>query len=199
LPPATKLMSEKAPQATFSNKQGETTMILGMSVPAFTLVHVIISLIAIVTGIVVTIGMLNGSKLAGWTGVFLLTTVLTSVTGFFFHSAKFGPPHVFGVISLVVLAATIAALYLFHLAGGWRRMYVIGSIFALYLNVFVLVVQSFQKIPFLNPLAPTQSTEPAFAGTQGVVLVLFVLAGIFATKRFHPVVSVASAPSPAAA
>jgi hypothetical protein len=169
-------------------------MILGMSVPTFTLLHVIISLIGIVTGIVVTIGMLNNRKLAGWTGVFLLTTVLTSVTGFFFHSAKFGPPHVFGVISLVVLVPTIAALYLFRLAGGWRRMYVIGSIFALYLNVFVLVVQSFQKIPFLNPLAPTQSTEPAFAGTQGVVLILFVVAGILATKRFHPDIPVATAP-----
>ena len=188
-------MSEKAPQATFSNEPGETIMILGMSVPTFTLLHVIISLIAIVTGIVVTIGMLNGKKLAGWTGVFLLTTVLTSVTGFFFHSAKFGPPHIVGVISLVVLAPTIAALYVFHLAGGWRRMYVIGSVIALYLNVFVLVVQSFQKIPVLNALAPTQSSEPAFAGTQGVALVLFVLAGIFATRRFHPAAPLSTAPS----
>jgi hypothetical protein len=161
-------------------------MILGMSVPTFTLLHVIISLIGIATGIVVVLGMSTGRKLPGWTAVFLLTTVLTSVTGFFFHSAKFGPPHVFGVISLVVLAPTLAALYVFQLAGFWRRVYITGAIFALYLNCFVAVVQSFQKIAFLNPLAPTQSTEPAFAGAQGLLLVVSVIAGVIATKRFHP-------------
>jgi len=161
-------------------------MILGMSVPTFTLVHVIISLVAIATGVVVTIGMVNNHRLAGWTGVFLLTTVLTSVTGFLFPLTKIGPPHIFGAISLLVLVPTLLGWYQFHLAGGWRQAFVLGSLFTLYLNVVVLIVQSFQKIPFLNPLAPTQSSEPAFAGTQGVVLVLFVLAGIRAIKRFHP-------------
>jgi hypothetical protein len=163
-------------------------MVFGMSVPTFTVLHVIISLIGIATGIVVVLGMLSGRILAGWTGAFLLTTVLTSVTGFFFPFVKIGPPHIFGVISLLVLAPTIAGLYVYHLAGGWRRTYVLGSIFALYLNCFVGVVQSFQKIAFLNPLAPTQSTEPVFAAAQGVLLVLFVLAGIIAAKRFHPAV-----------
>lgn len=169
-------------------------MILGMSVPTFTLVHVLISLVAIATGIVVVIGMTNNRRLASWTGIFLLTTVLTSVTGFLFPLTKIGPPHIFGAISLVVLVPTILAWYQFHLAGGWRHAFVLGSLLTLYLNVVVLIVQSFQKIPFLNPLAPTQSSEPAFAGTQGVVLVLFVLAGIRATKRFQrvaPAVAVA--------
>jgi hypothetical protein len=161
-------------------------MILGMSVATFTVVHVVISLIAIVAGIAVVLGMMSNRSLAGWAGVFLLTTVLTSVMGFLFPLTKVGPPHIFGAISLLVLVPTILGLYQFHLAGGWRPVFVLGSLFTLYLNVVVLIVQSFQKIPFLNPLAPTQSTEPAFAGTQLVVLVLFVLAGIRATKRFHP-------------
>ena len=161
-------------------------MILGMSIATFTVVHVLISLVAIATGIVVVIGMVNNRSLAGWTGVFLWTTVLTSVTGFLFPLTKIGPPHIFGALSLLVLVPTILAQYPFHLAGGWRSAFVLGSLFTLYLNVVVLIVQSFQKIPFLNSLAPTQSSEPAFAGTQGVVLVLFVLAGVRATKRFHP-------------
>jgi len=164
-------------------------MILGMSVPTFTLVHVIISLIAIVTGIVVVTAMGNNKKLAGWTGVFLLTTVLTSVTGFLFPLTKIGPPHIFGAVSLVVLVPTIAGLYQFHLAGAWRPVYVLGSIFTLWLNLVVLVVQSFQKISFLNPLAPTQSSEPAFVGTQLVVLAWVIWAGIRAVKRFHPAVA----------
>ena len=161
-------------------------MILGLSVPAFTILHVIISLVAIATGIVVAIALAGGKKLAGWTGVFLWTTVLTSVTGFFFHSAAFGPPHIIGVISLVILAPTLAGLYLFHLAGGWRGMYVIGSIVALWFNVVVLIIQSFQKISFLTPLAPTQGSEPAFVGSQLVAMVLLALAGYKAMRHFHP-------------
>src|SRR6202140_334228 len=112
-------------------------MILGMSTSTFTTVHVVLSLIGIITGAVVMLGMLGAKRLDGWTALFLATTVLTSVTGFFFHSASFGPPHVVGVISLVVLAAAILALYVFHLAGFWRWGYIIGATTALYLNAFV--------------------------------------------------------------
>lgn len=160
-------------------------MILGMSVATFTLLHVIISLIAIAAGIVTVIGMVKGKQLAGWTGVFLWTTVLTSVTGFFFPFVKVGPPHIFGVISLLVLAPAMAGLYRYQLAGGWRWAYVVGSIFALYLNCVVLIVQSFQKIPFLNQLAPTQSSEPPFAAAQGLLLVLTVVAGVLSIRHFH--------------
>jgi hypothetical protein len=161
-------------------------MILGMSIPTFTVLHVIISLIGIATGIVVVLAMVGGRKLAGWTGVFLWTTVLTSVTGFMFPFVKFSPPLAFGILSLVILTPTLIGLYLFHLAGSWRSIYVVGSVTALYLNSFVAVVQAFQKIPFLNPLAPTQSTEPAFVIAQGLLLALFVALGVSAKKRFHP-------------
>jgi hypothetical protein len=165
-------------------------MILGLSTSTFTTVHVIISLIAILSGAVVVLGWLGGRRYQGWTAVFLATTVLTSVTGFFFHSASFGAPHVVGVISLVVLAAAICALYVFHLAGFWRWVYVVGAITALYLNVFVAVVQAFQKLPFLEPLAPTQS-EPPFLIAQTVVLAIFVVLGVLSLKRFHPAVGAA--------
>jgi hypothetical protein len=160
-------------------------MILGMSTATFTTVHVIISLIGIFSGAIVLFGWLGGKGHAGWTALFLLTTVLTSVTGFLFHSASFGPPQVVGIISLVLLAAAIPALYVFHLAGFWRWVYVVGATLALYLNVFVGVVQAFQKLPFLQPLAPTQS-EPPFLIAQVVVLAIFVVLGALALRRFHP-------------
>jgi hypothetical protein len=163
-------------------------MILGMSTPTFTTVHVVLSLIGIITGAVVLLGMLGAKRLDGWTALFLATTVLTSVTGFLFHSASFGPPHVVGVISLVVLAVAILALYLYRLAGAWRWIYIVGAVLALYLNVFVGVVQAFQKLPALAALAalaPTQS-EPPFLVAQLVVLAAFVLLGITAVKRFRP-------------
>ena len=159
--------------------------ILGMSVAAFTLLHVIISLIAIVAGIIVLFGMFASKRMPALTAVFLITTVLTSVTGFFFHSAAIGPPHIFGVISLVVLVFSLLGLYLFELRGPWRWIYVSTSIFALYLNTVVLVVQSFQKIPALNQFAP-KGNEPAVAVTQGIVLVLFIIGAVRALKRFHP-------------
>src|SRR6266436_1340212 len=111
-------------------------MILGLSTSTFTLLHVIISLIGIASGIVVLIAMFSSKKVQGWTALFLLTTVLTSVTGFFFHSASFGPPHVIGVLSLLLLAVAVAALYLFRLAGAWRWLYVTTAVTALYFNVF---------------------------------------------------------------
>jgi hypothetical protein len=129
--------------------------------------------------------MLGAKRLDGWTALFLATTVLTSVTGFFFHSASFGPPHVVGVISLAVLAVAILALYLYRLTGAWRWIYIVGAVVALYLNVFVGVVQAFQKLPALAALAPTQS-EPPFLVAQLVVLAAFVLLRITAVKRFHP-------------
>ncbi len=160
-------------------------MILGMSVETFTLLHVIISLIGIATGLVVLLGLLTGRPLPRWTAWFLATTVLTSVTGFMFHSKAIGPPHIVGAISLVVLALAIFALYGRHLAGFWRVVYVAGAVFSLYLNAFVAVVQTFQKISFFNALAPTQ-TEPPFLVAQALTLGFFIVLGVLALKRFHP-------------
>ena len=161
-------------------------MILGMTLSTFTTLHVIISLVAIATGLVVFFGMVNGRRMAGWTALFLATTVLTSVTGFMFPNLKVGPPFIFGVISIIVLAGALAALYLYHLAGAWRLVYVIGALVALYLNIVVLVVQSFQKLAVLQPLAPTQS-EPPFLAVQAIVLIGFLVCGYLAVRRFHPV------------
>ncbi len=160
-------------------------MILGLSTSAFTAVHVIISLVGILAGLVVLAAMIGNRYQAGWTALFLVTTIATSVTGFMFHSAAFGPPHVVGVISLVALAIALVALYGQHLRGVWRTAYVVTAVFSLYLNAFVGVVQAFQKLPFLQPLAPTQS-EPPFLVAQVVVLVLFVALGFVAWRRFHP-------------
>lgn len=160
-------------------------MILGMSTSTFTLVHVLLSLMGIFAGCVVLLGMLGGKKLPVWTVVFLATTVLTSVTGFFFHSARFGPPHVIGVISLLVLAIAILALYVYRLGGSWRWIYVACAVAALYFNVFVGVVQAFQKLSPLTALAPTQSELP-FIITQVVVLAIFVVLGTVAVRVFHP-------------
>jgi hypothetical protein len=160
-------------------------MILGLSFSAFTTVHVVVSLIGIATGIVVLFGMLGGKALRGLTAVFLASTVLTSVTGFLFPFSTLLPSHVVGVISLAVLAIALFALYGRHLASVWRPVYVVTAVVALYLNVFVGVVQAFQKVAVLQPLAPTQS-EPSFAVTQAVVLALFAVLGYLAVKRYHP-------------
>ena len=160
-------------------------MILGMSIATFTLVHVVLSLVGIFAGLVVVFGMLGSNKLDGWTALFLATTVLTSVTGFFFPFGKILPSHIVGIISLVVLAIAILALYALHLAGPWRWIYVMCAVLALYLNVFVGVVQAFQKVPLLASLAPTQS-EPPFLIAQAIVLVIFVGLGIVAVRSFHP-------------
>jgi len=160
-------------------------MILGLSTATFTFIHVVISLIGILAGFVVIFGMLGSKRANGWTALFLATTVLTSVTGFFFPSASFGPPHVLGVLSLIVLAVAIIALYVYHLSGTWRWIYVVCTTLALYFNVFVGVVQAFQKLPYLQPLAPTQS-EPPFLVAQIAVVVIFILLGFMAVKSFHP-------------
>jgi hypothetical protein len=160
-------------------------MILGMSTSTFTLLHVVLSLVGIFAGFVVLLGMFGSKRFEGWTALFLATTVLTSVTGFPFPRDHILPSHIVGVISLVVLAIAIFALYSRRLAGPWRWVYVVGAVMALYLNVFVLVVQSFLKVPTLNALAPTQS-EPPFIVAQSVVLVLFVVLGVLAVRSFHP-------------
>src|SRR6266446_10521393 len=169
-------------------------MILGMTTSTFTLVHVVLSLVGIASGLVVAYGLLAGKRLDGWTGLFLATTVATSVTGFGFPFDHLLPSHKVGIISLALLAIAILARYAFHLAGAWRRIYVITAIAALYLNVFVGVVQSFLKVPALHALAPKQ-TEPPFLVTQLVVLALFIVIGIMAAKRFddEPVLAAARA------
>jgi hypothetical protein len=160
-------------------------MILGMSFSAFTWLHVVLSLIGIASGIIVLFGMLGGKSVKGLTGLFLATTVLTSVTGFMIPFAGLGPSHIVGLISLAVLAAAVLALYIYRLAGAWRWIYVAGAVIALYLNVFVGVVQAFQKLSLLQPLAPTQS-EPPFIAAQLAVLAIFAIVGIAAVRSFHP-------------
>jgi len=150
----------------------------------FTAVHVLISLIGIVSGFVVVFGLLVSKRLGGWTAVFLASTVLTSVTGFFFPFHGFLPSHAVGILSLIVLAIAIFARYGRHLAGAWRRIYVVAAVIALYFNTFVLIVQLFQKVPALKAMAPTQSEAP-FKVTQLLALALFVLVGIFATIKFR--------------
>lgn len=159
-------------------------MILGLSIAAFTQLHTLISLIGIAAGLVFLIALLRGRWLSGWNLWFLVFTILTSVTGFPFLLVRptIGPPHIVGVISLVDLAIALIALYQFKRVGIWRPIYTITAAFALYLNCFVLVVQAFQKIPFLHPLAPTGS-EPPFAIAQGLVLIAFLIAGIVAVRR----------------
>ncbi|MEN3333762.1 MAG: hypothetical protein V7641_3127 [Blastocatellia bacterium] len=150
----------------------------------YTIIHVVISLVGIGTGFVVLFGLLTGRRLDGWTAVFLATTVATSVTGFGFPFEHFLPSHGVGIISLVGLTLAILARYAFHLAGVWRRIYVIGAVVALYLNVFVGIVQAFQKVPALKALAPTQSELP-FLLSQLVVVTLFVVLAIVAAIRFR--------------
>jgi len=174
-------------------------MILGMSTATYTLIHVLISLIAIASGFVVIYGLLGGKRLDRMTALFLTTTVLTSVSGFGFPMGDhLSPANKLGIISLVVLAIAVVARYPLHLAGGWRRTYVISAAMALYLNTFVLVVQSFEKVPALKALAPTQ-IEPPFAIAQGTVLVAFIVLTIFAVKGFrNPQVAVSKSASKAA-
>jgi hypothetical protein len=160
-------------------------MILGMSLSTFTTVHVVLSLIGIAAGLIVLIGMLNGRNRNGVTAVFLGTTILTSATGFLFPFSALLPSHVVGIISLAVLAVAVIAFYGRGLSGAWRAIYVVTATVALYLNVFVGVVQAFQKVAFLQPLAPTQAEAP-FVVAQAIVLVLFGVLGFLAVRKFHP-------------
>lgn len=156
---------------------------MGSVLAAYTLIHVVISLLAIAAGLVVFYGLLARQPLEAWTKFFLATTVATSVTGFGFPVDHLMPAHLFGVLSLLALGLAIYARYRRHLQGGWGRTYVVTALIALYLNVFVLIVQSFLKVPALKALAPTQSEAP-FLLAQAATLAAFVILGALATIRF---------------
>jgi len=162
-------------------------MILGLSLSAFTLLHVIISLIAIAAGLVVMVGLFGSSRMPAMTAIFLLFTILTSATGFLFPFTQLLPSHMIGILSLVLLAVACIALYAMKLSGPWRGVYVLTALISLYLNVFVLVIQSFLKIPSLQVLAPgNPPTGPVFAVVQGLILVVFVAVIVGAWRRFRP-------------
>ncbi|MDR6660837.1 CHASE2 domain-containing sensor protein [Tardiphaga robiniae] len=158
-------------------------MIFSISTATFTFAHVAISLVGILAGFAVLAAMMANRWARGWNGLFLATTIATSVTGFMFHSA-FGPPHVIGIISLVVLTVALFALYVRALQGWWRIVYVVTATLALYLNFFVGVVQAFQKVPALHTMAPTQS-EPPFLVAQTIVMIAFIVLGVFSVRRFR--------------
>lgn len=164
-----------------------------LSTDALTLTHVAITLIAIASGFIVLAQLLKNSMSSGWTGVFLATTLLTSITGFVFFQPP-NPPtpaQATGVVALLALVPTLYAFYVKHLTGPWRLTYLIGAVFSLYLNVFVLVVQLFQKVPVLQPLAGNPPSGPIFGAAQGIVLIAFIWAGWRAAKRFRPLIAVA--------
>ena len=150
---------------------------------ALTLIHVVISLAGVASGLVAMYGFLTNARMDGWNVVFLITTIATSVTGYFFPFEKLLPSHIVGAISLVILAVSLVARYGKGMGGSWRKIYVGTACAALYFNVFVLVVQSFLKLPALHALAPTQK-EPPFAIAQGLVLVVFIALTVLAVKRF---------------
>ena len=159
-------------------------MVLGMTLHTFAAIHVIISLIGIGSGLVVLAGLLANKVLDRWTAIFLTTTALTSVTGFLFPFKEVTPGIVLGVLSMIALALAVVARYVRHLAGAWRRTYVISSVVSLYFNIFVLVVQSFEKVPALHALAPTGKEAP-FAIAQLILLAAFVVLGTMASKKFR--------------
>src|SRR3954468_19608776 len=165
-------------------------MILGMSTATFVLVHVVISLIAIVAGLIVMFGMLGSKSQPGLTAIFLLFTILTSATGFLIPplvSDKLLPSHMIGILSLVLLAIACIALYVMKLSGSWRWIYVVTAMTALYLNVFVLIIQAFLKVGPLHALAPSvPPSEPPFAVLQGIVLIAFVAVTVMAIRKFRP-------------
>ncbi len=154
----------------------------------FTLFHVIISLAGILSGVIVAYGLVTDRTMPVLTTIFLVTTIATSVTGFFFHRDHILPSHILAIISLLLLVPATYALYLQNLRRGWRGVYIVGAVASLYFNVFVLIIQSFEKIPLLHALAPTASTEPAFAASQGVALLLFIVIGVVAFRRFRPAI-----------
>jgi len=157
---------------------------LGLSLEAFTRLHVALSLVGIVSGLIVLFGLIGARRLPGWTVLYLVTTILTSVTGFGFPFDHLLPSHKVGIVSLVVLAITVVARYGLAMAGAWRVIYVIGAALALYLNCFVGVVQAFLKIPALTALASNQ-TEAPFVIAQLAVLALFIVLTVVAAKRFR--------------
>ncbi len=159
-------------------------MTLGLSLPAFTQLHVIISLVGIAAGFMVIFGMIGGRRFPLLTAIFLITTFLTNITGFMFPFNGVTPGIVIGVLSTIVLLLAIYAVYGAHLRGEWRGCYVVSSVLALFFNFFVLIVQSFEKIPALKAMAPTQSELP-FKVAQFSALLVFVVLGVIAYKKFR--------------
>jgi hypothetical protein len=160
-------------------------VILGMTIAQFTVLHVAISMVAIFAGFIVVGGMFSNAGLAAWTAFFLAATILTNVTGFLFPVTAVTPALITGIISSLFLLVALVALYGYRLSGRWRVVYVVTALTGLYLNVFVFIVQSFQKVNFLNPLAPTGAESP-FLVAQSVTLIAFVLLGWMAVKAFQP-------------
>ena len=171
-----------------------SSTVFGLSLSTYTLIHVILSLAGIASGLVVAYGFLKAKRMNSWTTLFLTTTGLTSVTGFGFPFERLLPSHKVGILSLVALAIAVIARYPFHMAGAWRKTYVVSASIALYFNVFVLVVQLFEKVPALHAIAPTQKEAP-FAIAQLAVLAVFIVLTILALKRFRerPAILVRSA------
>jgi hypothetical protein len=159
-------------------------MVFGMSLATYTLIHVVISLVGIGSGLIVLFGMFGGKRLDGMTALFLATTALTSLTGFGFPFEHVTPGIILGILSVVVLAIAVPARYSFRMAGKWRAIYVVTAVIALYFNCFVLIAQSFMKVPALHALAP-KGNEPPFAIAQGILLVLFIVAGALAVRKFR--------------
>ena len=159
-------------------------MVPGMSLGTFTTLHVIISLIAIGTGFIVVYGLVNAKLLSPWNGVFLVTTILTSLTGFAFPNPRITPGIILGILSMIVLAVALVALYIFHLRGRWRRTYAITAMIALYFNAFVLVAQTFEHVPAFHALAPT-GTEMPFKVAQTLLLLLFIVLITIAARKFR--------------
>jgi hypothetical protein len=172
-------------------------MILGLSLSMFTLFHVVLSLLGIASGLIVAYGFIAGKRLNQWTALFLITTVLTSATGFLFPFKHLLPSHIVGVLSLLLLAVAIVARYPRHLEGGWRRIYVACAMVALYLNCFVLVVQCFLKVPALHALTPN-GNEPPFFIAQLALLAVFVWLTMVAARRFGCVPTQPASGRPAA-
>ncbi len=158
-----------------------------MDSQTLTLSHVVISLIAIAAGFAVLYGLLTAARMRALTLLFLVTTIATNASGFLFHREHVLPSHIVGAIALAVLAVTLVALYVYHLRGAWRGIYVIGAVTSLYFNMFVLVAQAFLKVPSLHELAP-QGSEPPFAVAQGALLIVFIAVGTLAFKRFRPLI-----------
>jgi hypothetical protein len=159
-------------------------MVFGMSLATYTLIHVVISLVGIGSGLIVLFGMFGGKRLDGMTALFLATTALTSLTGFGFPFEHVTPGIILGILSVVVLAIAVPARYSFRMAGKWRAIYVVTAVIALYFNCFVLIAQSFMKVPALHALAP-KGNEPPFAIAQGILMVLFIVAGTLAVRKFR--------------
>lgn len=169
-------------------------MVLGTTISAFTAAHVLISLVGIISGLVVMYGLLTANRLERWTTLFLVSTAATNLTGFLFPFKGITPGIVIGALSLIVLVFAVVGRYALNLNGPWRPIYIVAASVALYFNVFVFIVQSFEKVPQLRALAPTQK-EPPFAVAQLLVLLLFVVVTGFALKRFRPDLNLAGKPT----